>query len=271
MPSPIFQFQAGQLPLLISMPHAGIEIPAQLAARMLPPALERADTDWHLPLLYDMAQDLGASTLAATHSRYVIDLNRAPDNANLYPGQDSTGLCPLDTFDKRPLYTEENLPDAEEILARCATYWLPYHVQLQAELARLVAQHGYALLWDAHSIAAQVPRFFTGTLPDLNFGTADGQSCAPGLQQALAAVLAQDAAAYSHVFNARFKGGYITRHYGQPQAQVHAVQLEMSQSVYMNERPPYAYRADLAAAVQPLLRQLLQACLHWGTAQGRPI
>ncbi|MFZ6735479.1 N-formylglutamate deformylase [Undibacterium sp. Ji42W] len=266
-----FHFQQGSLPLLISMPHVGTSIPDDIAAQMLPVAQEKTDTDWHLRELYNMASELGASTIAADYSRYVIDLNRSSDNANLYPGQDTTGLCPVDTFAKQPLYATENLPTEAEVQRRIATYWQPYHQQLQQELERLLSMHGSVVLWDAHSIASEVPRFFQGKLPDLNFGTADQKSCDTGMQTAIANSLqnASDVQAYSHVFNGRFKGGFITRNYGQPSRHIHAVQLEMSQCIYMNEAAPYAYRPDLAAQVQPLLKQLLQACLDWNKTQGR--
>jgi N-formylglutamate deformylase len=260
-----FHFHQGESPLLISMPHVGTHIPDEVRAQLTPVAGQLADTDWHLPLLYNMAQELGASVIHAQHSRYVIDLNRSSDDTNLYPGQDTTGLCPLDTFAKQPLYPEGKNPDAAEVQRRVQQYWQPYHQQLQSELERLHAKHGIAILWDAHSIASQVPRFFQGKLPDLNFGTADQHSCAEGLQQALAKVMQNHRGepTYSHVFNGRFKGGYITRHYGQPERNMHAVQLEMSQCLYMNETAPYAYRPDLAAQVQPLLRELLATCLRW--------
>ena len=260
-----FYFQQGESPLLISMPHVGTCIPEGVRVQLTPVADDLSDTDWHLPLLYNMAQELGASVIHAKNSRYVIDLNRSSDDTNLYPGQDTTGLCPLDTFAKQPLDPEGKNPDAAEVQRRVQQYWQPYHQQLQRELERLRAKHGIAILWDAHSIASQVPRFFQGKLPDLNFGTADQQSCADGLQQALAKVMQNHRSepACSHVFNGRFKGGYITRHYGQPERNIHAVQLEMSQCLYMNEAAPYAYRPDLAAQVQPLLRDLLATCLTW--------
>jgi len=262
-----FHFHQGSSPLLISMPHVGTEIPADIAAGMLPAAAVKADTDWHLPLLYNMAEELGASVLAANYSRYVIDLNRPTDDTNLYPGQDTTGLFPIDTFGKQPLYQEGMQPTAAQMQQRIAQYWQPYHTQLSAELERIRQQHGVAVLWDAHSIASHVPRFFQGKLPDLNFGTAEQRSCDPGLQQALLdALQAPPAAPYSHVFNGRFKGGYITRHYGVPAQHVHAVQLEMSQCVYMHEAAPFEYRPELAAQIQPLLRKLLTACLSWADA-----
>lgn len=259
--NPQFSFKAGSVPLLISMPHVGTEIPPEVAQQLNPVARELADTDWHLPLLYDMADELGASVLCARYSRYVIDLNRPREDSNLYPGQDTTGLCPLDTFHKQALYPAGALPDAAEVQRRIDQYWQGYHQQIGAELARLRAQHGIALLWDAHSIASQVPRFFQGKLHDLNFGTADSTSCAPSLPQTLAQCL--QGTTYSSIFNGRFKGGYITRHYGQPAQNIHALQLEMSQCIYMDESAPFAYRPDLAAQVQPLLRGLLRACLDW--------
>lgn len=266
--SAVFHFTPGRLPLLVSMPHVGTHIPDDIAQQLNPVAQVKADTDWHLPLLYNMLQELGVSVLQATHSRYVIDLNRPADDLNLYPGQDTTGLCPVDTFDKQALYPEGGAPNAAEIARRVAAYWQPYHQQLQTELARIRALHGIAICWDAHSIVSHVPRFFEGRLPDLNFGTADGRSCAPSLQTALQQTLLQSdqAQAFSHVFNGRFKGGYITRNYGQVDQHIHAVQLEMSQCIYMNETAPFDYRPDLAAQIQPVLRQLLATCLSWANS-----
>jgi N-formylglutamate deformylase len=257
-----FHFTPGDAPLLVSMPHVGTAIPAAIAARMTPAALQVADTDWHLAELYGFAARMGASTLAAHWSRYVIDLNRPPQDSNLYPGLDTTGLCPLDTFDRAPLYLPGQQPDAADTAQRLSDYWQPYHTQLQAELDRLLARHGKVVLWEAHSIASLVPRFFDGKLPDLNFGSASGTSCAPALE---AAVLTQAEAhpRYTLAVNGRFKGGHITRQYGQPEQGVHALQLEMCQSLYMDEAAPFGYRPDLAAHVQIPLRDMLHAALAW--------
>jgi N-formylglutamate deformylase len=257
-----FQFNAGSLPLLVSMPHVGTDIPDDVAACFTPAASVKTDTDWHLVQLYGFLREMGASTLSARWSRYVIDLNRPPENTNLYPGQDTTGLCPVDTFGRQPLYQDGRAPDEAEVQRRLALYWKPYHDQLRSELDRLLAIHGRVVLWDAHSIASVVPRFFEGKLPDLNFGTADGAACAPALEGVIAG-LAQAHGAYTVAVNGRFKGGHITRHYGNPAGRVHAIQLEMCQSTYMDETAPYGYRADLAAQVQPLLRQLTQAAADW--------
>ena len=257
-----FEFTAGKVPLLLSMPHVGTDIPDDIAAGMAPCALEKADTDWHLALLYGFAQELGAATLAARYSRYVIDLNRPPEDTNLYPGLDTTGLCPVDTFGRAPLYRDGLAPTPAEVQRRTALYWQPYHRQLCAELDRLLALHGRVVLWEAHSIASVVPRFFDGRLPDLNFGTAQGAACAPGLAKAVIAP-ARAQQRFSIAVDGRFKGGYITRHYGRPADRVHAIQLEMVQCLYMDERAPFSYLPDKAAQVQPLLRQMLDAALGW--------
>ena len=264
-----FRFKAGHVPLLISMPHAGTTIAADIERNMSEAALIKADTDWHLPLLYNMAEQLGASLITAEYARYVIDLNRPQEDSNLYPGQDTTGLCPTDTFAKQPLYRSGCAPDAAQIAQRVQQYWQPYHTQIGAELERIKQQHGIAILWDAHSIASEVPRFFNGKLPDFNFGSADQKSCALEMQDLLQHTIRNStyAAGYSHVFNGRFKGGYITRHYGQPAGRIHAIQLEMTQCVYMNEAAPFLYRPDLAANVQPLLTELLTACVTWAQSQ----
>eukprot|EP01034_Spumella_vulgaris_P040437 gene40437-50017_t len=182
---PPFLFHQGTQPLLVSMPHAGTYVPPALAARFTPEARQVPDTDWHMERLYAFAKDMGASILVATHSRYVVDLNRPPDGASLYPGQSVTGLCPVDTFDDTPIYAAGDVPQEAEIAARRYAVWAPYHAQLRAELDRIRFQHGVAILWDAHSIRSVLPRFFEGKLPDLNLGTANGESCDAALAQRL--------------------------------------------------------------------------------------
>ena len=262
---PVFSLHRGSLPLLISIPHLGTQIPADIAATMTPAAARTDDCDWHLDRLYAFAKRMGASILAPSYARYVIDLNRPPDGANLYPGQDTTGLLPVDTFDKEPLYRDGHLPDDAEVARRRDAYWKPYHEALQGELAALKAQHGKVLLWEAHSIRSHVPRFFDGRLPDFNFGTSNGASAIAGLAETLAQIVRDDGA-YTAVANGRFKGGYITRQYGQPAQNVHAVQLELSQITYMEEQMPYAYDDALAARIEPLLEKLVTTALDRVTA-----
>lgn len=262
---PPFVLHQGTQPLLVSMPHTGTHLPPALAARLTPRARQVPDTDWHMERLYAFARELGASTLAATHSRYVIDLNRPPDGSSLYPGQSVTGLCPVDDFDDLPIYAAGDVPGARETDARRAAVWQPYHAQLRAELERIRARHGVAMLWDAHSIRSVLPRFFAGRLTDLNLGTANGASCDPLLAQRLLAI-ARGASGFSAVLNGRFQGGYITRHYGQPAHRVHAVQLELTQCSYMQEALPFDYLPERAARVQPHLRSMLEAMLEFAAS-----
>ena len=256
----VFSLQQGTGPLLISMPHVGTHLPADIRPQLSETGLAVDDTDWHIEALYDFSIGLGASYLQPTCSRYVVDLNRPADGANLYPGQNTTGLCPVLQFSGEPVYREGQAPDATEIAARVQAYWRPYHDTLATELARLRSEHGRAVLWEGHSIRGTLPFLFDGALPDLNLGTAAGASCRPQLQQRLAAVL-EGQGQYSHVVNGRFKGGYITRHYGDPQGGVDAVQLELAQRTYMDEES-FQYLPEKAEKLQSLLRQLLQAALQ---------
>ena len=250
----------GTAPLLVSLPHDGSAIPEAIAARMVDSARGAPDTDWHVSRLYAFARELGATLLVPRHSRYVIDLNRPPDDVSLYPGQNTTGLCPTVQFSGEAVYREGAEPDADEIAARIDAYWRPYHAALRDELARLRAAHPRVLLWEGHSIRGELPFLFDGRLPDLNLGTAGGTSCAPALQARLQAVL--DAQSdYDTVVNGRFKGGYITRHYGDPGQGVDAVQLEISQRIYMDEEACLFDEAR-AAGVQRVIRALLEAALR---------
>jgi N-formylglutamate deformylase len=255
-----YTLQCGSVPLLVSMPHVGTEIPADLQQAYVPRALAVEDTDWHLHRLYDCLPGLGASVLTPCMSRYVIDLNRPPDDAPMYPGASNTELCPTRFFTGDALYREGCEPSLAERLRRREAYWQPYHTALAQELARIKALHGYAILWDAHSIRSQIPWLFEGTLPGLNIGTADGHSADASIAHAVEHACAQSGQ-ISHVFNGRFKGGFITRNYGAPVARVHAVQLEMCQNLYMAEAPPFDYDPARAAAIQPLLKTMLTSAL----------
>ncbi|MGD1877101.1 MAG: N-formylglutamate deformylase [Kiloniellaceae bacterium] len=266
----IYRFKQGSLPLLVSMPHSGTYIPPAIAARMTEVARTVPDTDWHLPQLYDFLEGLDVSLLQATHSRYVVDVNRAPDGRALYAGASNTELCPLQTFDMEEIYRDGQGPDADEVAERRETWWQPYHDCIDQELARLKAAHGFALLWDAHSIRSVLPRFFEGKLTDLNLGTADGKAADPGLLGLLGAV-ARDAEnlGYTHALDGRFKGGYITRSHGDPANGIHAVQLELTQSTYMDEAPPFGFREDLAEQIRPVLSGLIHAMLAWAEVEGQ--
>ena len=257
-----YRYRRGTSALIVSMPHVGTYIPHSVGHALSDCAARRPDTDWHLPRLYDFLEDLGATVITATHSRYVVDVNRPPDGANLYPGRDTPRLCPIDTFHSEPLYRGGIEPDAAEIARRVDRVWWPYHRRLEREVARVQQEQGAAVLWDAHSIVSEAPRLFEGRLTDFNLGTADGKSCDPALADALLVGLSRHSG-YTSVLNGRFKGGFITRNYGNPAAGVHAVQLEMAEAIYMEETSPYPYRRDRAAGVQAILREQLGIALDW--------
>jgi N-formylglutamate deformylase len=244
------------------MPHVGTLIPTYLQAHYMERALQVEDTDWHLEELYDFVRESGASLLVPNYSRYVIDLNRPSENTPMYPGTNNTELCPTRFFTGDPLYRTGMAPDDAEVARRIATYWQPYRDALESEITRLRNAHGHAVLFDAHSIQSQVPWLFEGRLPDLNLGTVNGSSAAPGLREALAQVLARQSQ-FSHVVDGRFKGGHITRHYGRPAEGWHAIQLEMCWSTYMAEQPPYVLDEARANQVHPVLQQLVQTMLKW--------
>jgi len=252
-----FTLHPGTAPLLVSLPHDGTELPDDIAARMTDSARRVPDTDWHVSRLYAFARELGASVIAPKFSRYVVDLNRPPDDESLYPGQNTTGLCPLVQFSNEPIYQEGQEPTKREITARIKKYWRPYHDALAEEIARIRSQCGRVVLWEGHSIRGEVPFLFDGRLPDFNLGTAGGASCSGGLQRKLVHVL-EAQKNYSFVANGRFKGGYVTRHYGKPIDGIEAIQLELVQGNYMNEET-FEYDETKAARVQAVIRTLLEA------------
>jgi N-formylglutamate deformylase len=262
MTEAVFSLHRGSTPLVLSLPHVGTAIPDELKSRYIDRALQVEDTDWHLERLYDFAKALGATVIVPRISRYVIDLNRPPDDTPMYPGASNTELCPTRFFNGNALYVDGAVPDASEVNRRRATYWQPYHDALRNELDRVRAQFGYALLWDGHSIRSEIPWLFDGRLPDLNLGTASGTSCADALRGTLVNEL-QRSPQFTHAADGRFKGGYITRNYGRPADNIHAVQMEMCQSLYMRESLPFDYLNDRAVQVQPLLRRLLEIMLAW--------
>lgn len=253
----IYRFHAGEIPLLVSIPHAGTHIPPHIAARLTGQARACPDTDFFVDRLYSFVPALGASAIAATHSRFVVDLNRPPDDASLYPGRFTTGLLPAQTLDGGAVYRKGAEPDGDDTALRLERYWRPYHDKIARELSRLKQQFGYALLWDAHSIKSRIPALFDGELPVYNFGTHDGKACALPVEPAFADVL-KSHGVDSFVFNGRFKGGYITRHYGKPEQGVHALQLELVQDAYMDERTN-RYDEEKAEATAAVIRDLMAA------------
>jgi formiminoglutamase len=260
----------GTMPLIVSFPHTGTDIPADIEPRLVSPWLARKDADWYVHQLYDMAATLHATTVRTKISRTVIDVNRDPSGASLYPGQATTDLCPLTTFDGEPLYQADREPDAAEIASRRTRYFEPYHAALVIEIERLRLQHGYVVLYDAHSIYSRVPRLFSGDLPNFNIGTNDGRTCDPGLTQIIARVCQSDPT-FTCVINGRFKGGWTTRHYGQPVAGVHAVQMELACRTYLDEPAgpltadnwPPPYNPARAERARKVLTDILSNCIEF--------
>lgn len=259
----------GQAPLIISIPHAGTFIPPEIADALVSPELAIHDADWFIGELYGFAAELGATVIRTDISRTAIDVNRDPSGVSLYPGQATTGLCPTETFDNAPLYHRGRAPHAAEIARRRICYFTPYHDALEAEIDRLRLIHPAIVLFDAHSIRSRVGRLFEGELPALNLGTNSGASAAAGA--VAVAERAMAASGFSHVTNGRFKGGWITRHYGQPGEGVHALQLEIAQRAYMDEPQGLAipvWTPDRAAGLQAVLKPMLAELIDWTTRKG---
>lgn len=245
----------GDGPVVLGLPHTGTWLPQDVRAKLNPRGKALADTDWHIERLYEGLLP-SATTVRATFHRYLIDANRAPSGESLYPGQNTTGLVPLTDFDGMPIWSET--PDAAEIEARRAEYHAPYHAALAAELERVHARHGVAILYDCHSIRSHIPYLFDGTLPDFNIGTNGGASCAPQLEAAVTEICSQ-AEGYSSVLNGRFKGGWTTRHYGKPDNSCHAIQMELAQSTHLStEAPPFSYDSAKAERMRSHLRRILE-------------
>lgn len=259
----------GEAPLLVSMPHTGVDIPQDIESSLVSSWLARKDADWWINILYDFAHALGATVIRTGISRTVIDANRDPSGISLYPGQATTELCPTTTFDGEPLYRGGRVPDAAEIALRRTTFFDPYHQAITAELARLRSRHSSVVLYDCHSIRSSIPRLFEGVLPNFNIGTNSGASCTPALTQAVEEITA--ASSFTHVTNGRFRGGYTIRHHGRPTDGVHALQMELACRGYMREPPgtvsqgqwPTQYDEETAGPIRAVLKRVLRACIQF--------
>ncbi len=259
----------GEAPLVVCMPHTGVDIPQDIEAGLISPWLARKDADWWVNCLYDFAHSLGATVIRTSISRTVIDCNRDPSGASLYPGRATTELCPTTTFDGEPLYRAGFLPDAAEVTLRRNTFFEPYHAEIARAITRLRARNPNVVLYDCHSIRSVIPRLFEGTLPNFNIGTNNGTTCSSALTTAIEAVC--DSSGFTRVTNGRFRGGYTTRHYGRPGEGVHAVQMELACRGYMRESLdavrqgewPTPYSDAVAAPMKAVLTRVLQACIRF--------
>ncbi|WP_439572309.1 N-formylglutamate deformylase [Phreatobacter sp.] len=251
----------GDGPLVLGQPHVGTMIPPEVSVALNDRGRAVPDTDWWIDRLYaGIAERTGATVVRQTLSRFVIDVNRDPSGVSLYPGQNTTTLCPTTTFDAEPIYRDGCEPDAAEIDRRRRLYFAPFHVALAGAIEAARIRHGYCVLYDCHSIRSVVPNLFPGTLPVFSIGTNGGTSCAPAIRAA--AIDAAEASGMSFVADGRFKGGWITRHYGAPERDVHAIQMELAQSAYMQEAPPWTYEAPVAARTEAVLDRIISAILE---------
>ena len=255
--SEFFNFCQGESAILVSFPHDGTEFPPHIKRRFNRHGINNTDCDWHISELYQNVLSSDISQIKARFSRYVVDLNRPPDGGLLYPGRMETGICPLTTFDGVPIYLPGEQLGEYEIRTRIETYWQPYHDRLQSELKRIKDRHGYAILWEAHSIRGEAPELFDGELPDLNFGTAGGRSCGETIVAPIVKY-AGNVSDYSVAFNGRFKGGYITRHYGDPKEGIHAIQLEINQDNYLVNSGQPEIHQQKALRLSRLLQALIE-------------
>ncbi|KQV44165.1 MULTISPECIES: N-formylglutamate deformylase [unclassified Rhizobium] len=253
----VFEIRQGSSPVILAFPHTGTEVPEAIARRLNDNGRKLADTDWHIHMLYaDLLPE--ATTVRATFHRYVIDANRDPEGVSLYPGQNTTGLVPETDFDGLAIWKDGEEPKEGDIAERLANFHAPYHAAVRAEIERVKAIHGVAVLYDCHSIRSHIPFLFEGKLPDFNIGTDSGRTCATAIEAATVKTVAE-AAGYTHVLNGRFKGGWTTRHYGKPENNVHAIQMELAQSTHLaTEAPPFAYDTAKAERLRPHLKTILQ-------------
>jgi N-formylglutamate deformylase len=272
-PEPVWlTVRRGTAPLVVTMPHTGTDLVPAIEAGLESPWLARKDADWWIHKLYDFVDDLGATVIRTGISRTVIDVNRDPSGASLYPGQATTELCPTTTFDGEPLYRMGYAPDANEIAARRRTYFEPYHRALTDEVARLRERHPAVVVYDCHSIRSRIPRLFSGQLPNFNIGTNSSASCAPELTARVEAIC--DETAFERVTNGRFKGGYTTRHHGRPTDGVHAIQMELACRGYMHEPAevtpanwPTPYDPEVAAPMRVVSERILTTCVEFAMSQ----
>ena len=253
---------SGDSPIILGMPHTGTYVPEDVLSKLNDNGQKLADTDWHIYKLYEGLLE-EATIVRANFHRYVIDANRDPSGKSLYPGQNTTSICPLTDFDGEAIYFDGQEPNEKEIAQRIDEFHVPYHAAITAEIERVREKFGVAILYDCHSIRSSIPFLFEGQLPDFNIGTNEGQTCAPEIEQ-ITHNICRDADGFSTVLNGRFKGGWTTRHYGQPENGVYAIQMELAQHRYLeSEQLPFDYSLENAANLRMHLKNILEALSEW--------
>ena len=262
-PFHLIEASAKAVPIIVSVPHSGTDFPPELEHDFLTEMRIRADdTDWFVHQLYNFVPDMGISLIHSRYCRWVIDLNRDPESKPLYDdGRIITGLTPHSDFHGNEIYvSQDHYPNEEEINRRLALYYWPYYQKLEELLTERKAEFGQVLLWDAHSIRQFVPGIRKAHFPDLILGSNDRQSAKQGLIDI--AMHNLDGFGFDLKHNDPFKGGHITRYFGNPGENVHALQLEMVKKLYMddNER---IYDEQSAKKIKEMLKQVFEGLLGY--------
>lgn len=256
----IKQPKGKRVPILISSPHSGTAFPEDIKGHYREEMIEAPeDTDWYIDKLYDFAPDLGITMVCANYSRWVIDLNRDPESNPLYTdGRVTTDLCPTMTFMEEPIYHDDDLPNRKEIDRRLENYYWPYYKKVQELLDGLKNEFGKVLLWDAHSIKQYVPTIREEVFPDLILGDNNEKTASGQLINTSLDVLSDSKLKVNH--NDPFRGGHITRYFGKPAKNQHALQLEMTKINYMDNKER-AYDEERAGIIRSLLKKNFEALI----------
>ncbi len=265
MSTPYFIVEAKgkKVPVLLSVPHSGTEFPEEIKSHYVKEkAAQPDDTDWFVHELYNFASEMGITTIHAKYSRWVVDLNRDPESKPLYnDGRIITALSPLTDFFGDKIYTEEKFePNDEEVKRRIPLYFTPYHEKINSLLQELKEEFGVAVLWEAHSIRQKVPTIRKDDFPDLILGNNDGKTANGELIEAVLKELGSDTYELKH--NTPFKGGHITRSFGDPENNIHALQLEMTKVNYM-EDDELTFSEERSNRIRKILKSSFEAIINW--------
>jgi N-formylglutamate deformylase len=259
----IIEPKGKKVPIILSSPHSGIEFPDELKTHFRAELMAQPDdTDWFIHELYNFAPDLGITVIHARFSRWVIDLNRDPHSKPLYTdGRIITELVPKTDFLGTEIYVDKKfIPDDAEIARRLENYYKPYHQKIESLLRERINEFGQVLLWEAHSIRRFVPTIQSEPFPDLILGDNDEKSASKDIIEIALSNL--KAGKYSVNHNSPFKGGHITRYFGKPQNNIHALQLEMAKTNYM-DNDELTFNESRADNVRNVLRPVFENLIEY--------
>ncbi len=264
MPDPFVVIEPKQpiVPIILSVPHCGTDFPDEIRNDYVPEMMAAPDdTDWFVHQLYNFATELGITIIHAKYSRWAIDLNRDPESAPLYDdGRIITGLTTTTDFFGKSIYiSDDRIPDQKEVERRLTEYYWPYYNKIQDLLDERLATFGKALLWDAHSIRHFVPTIRKEIFPDMILGNNDETTAHPELIETALHGLTSGKFGVNH--NTPFKGGHITRYFGKPEQNIHALQLEMNKILYMDDEERN-FHEERANEMRAVLKPTFEALIH---------